>query len=127
VPCRILIADDNAAVRQAIREMLHQYPGWQVVGEAGDGMAAVKRTHELHPDMLIIDVRMPRLDGLQATKQIMACAPNTTVIALSTFADVTVRREMEEAGCSAFIRKEDIVDLPHVIERLLSCRTDLTR
>jgi DNA-binding NarL/FixJ family response regulator len=115
---RLLIADDNSSVRDVIRQILQQYAEIEIVAEAADGIAAVERTIELRPDIVILDIRMPRLSGIEATKRIRAQAPGSTVIGISTFSDLTTRGEMAAAGCAAFLPKEFLIDLPLVLQRV---------
>jgi NarL family two-component system response regulator LiaR len=78
----ILIVDDHALYREGIRGLLKR-KGFCVVGEAGDGREALEKVRELSPDVVVMDITMPNLDGIKATRGIMAASPNTKVIALS--------------------------------------------
>jgi DNA-binding NarL/FixJ family response regulator len=118
-PVKIVVVDDNEDVRHLVRKVLHRYHKWELVGEAGDGMVAVEIVKQLQPDIVIMDVHMPRLNGIEATKRITASAPHSIVIGFSTYADVPTRTAMQKAGSAAFVSKEDICELPHVIERVL--------
>jgi DNA-binding NarL/FixJ family response regulator len=115
---RLLIADDNPSVREVIREILQQYIEIEIVAEAADGVAAVERTIELRPDVVVMDIRMPRLNGIEATKRIKAHAPGSTVIGISTFTDLETRGQMATAGCAAFLPKEFLIDLPLILQRV---------
>ncbi len=84
-PVRVLIVDDQALVRMGFRMVLDAEPGIEVVGEAADGRAAVERTGALAPDIVLMDVRMPGMDGIDATAEIVARHPATRVIVLTTF------------------------------------------
>jgi DNA-binding NarL/FixJ family response regulator len=114
---RLIIVDDNPSVRAIIREILQQDIEIEIVAEAADGLTAVERTIELRPDVVIMDIRMPRLNGIEATKRIKADAPASTVIGISTFTDLNTRGEMAAAGCAAFLPKEFLIDLPLVLQR----------
>ena len=84
---RILLADDHTVVRQGLRKVLEERPDWIVVAEAGNGRDAVKQAEELKPDVAILDVAMPLLNGIEATRQISRRVPNTRVLVLSMHAD----------------------------------------
>jgi len=102
---RILIADDEALVRAGFRLILNAHPELEVVGEAEDGFEAVRLTKDLHPDVVLMDIRMPRLDGIEATKRIVAQAEGSRVLVLTTFdLDRSVYDAMR-AGASGFLLK----------------------
>jgi DNA-binding NarL/FixJ family response regulator len=101
----VLIADDEALVRGGFRLILEAHPELNVVGEAEDGFEAVRLTRELRPDVVLMDVRMPRLDGIEATKRIVAQGEATRVLVLTTFdLDESVYEAMR-AGASGFLLK----------------------
>ena len=79
----ILLVDDMPLVRQGLRSLLEQHPHLMVVGEASDGLAAVELAHTLRPDVIVMDVHISRLDGVEATRRIKAILPHTIVIGLS--------------------------------------------
>ena len=102
---RVLIADDEALVRGGFRLILDTQPELEVVGEADDGLEAVRLARELNPDVVLMDVRMPRLDGIEATKRIAAQAEGSRVLVLTTFdLDKSVYEAMR-AGASGFLLK----------------------
>ena len=119
---RIVVVDDNAQMRYLVRKVLHQPPKFDLVGEAADGLAAVELVKQLQPDIVIMDVHMPRLDGIEATKRITSSVPHSIVIGFSTYADGPTRTAVHEAGSVAFVPKEDIYNLPHVIDQVLPSR-----
>jgi len=82
-PYRILIADDHEIVRRGLRVLLQNREGWEICGEASDGMDAVSKVLQLKPDLAILDIKMPRLNGLEATRQIMQNEPQTAVLVLT--------------------------------------------
>jgi len=82
---RVLLADDQALFREALRTLLDVHPAVDVVGEAGDGDEALRQAAALHPDVVLMDLRMPRLDGIAATRRLRAAQPDVRVLALTTF------------------------------------------
>jgi len=105
-PVRVLIVDDQALVRMGFRMVLDAEPGIEVVGEAADGRAAVARTGELSPDIVLMDVRMPGMDGIEATTEIVARHPATRVIVLTTFDLDEYAFAGLRAGASGFLVKD---------------------
>ena len=117
---KIILVDDNPAVRQFIREVLRGDSTCDIVAEVGDGITAVEEARRTKPDVVVMDVRIPRLDGIEATKRIKDHLPQTAVVAVSAFTDSSLRKAMEEAGSSAFVAKEFLIDLPDIIKRLVT-------
>ena len=117
----VLIADDQALVRVGLRKILNTEPGLQVVGETGDGAAAVAAARRLRPNVVLMDVRMPVLDGIEATRQIVATQPDTRVLIVTTFGLDEYVYGALGAGASGFILKdaspEDIVDAVRIVAR----------
>src|SRR5438552_362045 len=102
---RILIADDHRLVREGLRSLLGSQPGVKVVGEAEDGRTAVTMAGELRPDLVVMDIAMPDLNGVEATRQITAQPGHPKVIALSAHTDRRFTTEMLKAGASGYIPK----------------------
>jgi len=102
---RVLLVDDEAMVRTGLRLVLESEPDIKVVGEASDGGDAVRAATQLHPDVVLIDIRMPRMDGLTATRQILANTPETRVIVVTTFNDDACVHEALRLGASGFVLK----------------------
>ena len=94
---RILLADDHTMVRQGLRKILEEQPGWEIVAEAADGREAVRQAKELKPDVAILDIGMPLLTGIEATRQIVHHIPEARVLILSMYADATSRRASRPA------------------------------
>jgi DNA-binding NarL/FixJ family response regulator len=104
-PIRILIADDQALVRGGLRMILDAQPDLQVVGEAADGREALQRARELTPDLVLMDVRMPELDGLETTRHLLGRDPSAKVVVLTTFDLDDYVYEATRAGASGFLLK----------------------
>lgn len=107
---RILLADDHRILREGIKAMLAQRADMEVVAEAFDGISAVKMCRDLRPDIAILDVAMPRLDGAQATSKILNDTPSVRVIALSASAEPATVREILRAGALGYVLKESAFD-----------------
>jgi len=103
---RVLIADDHTLVRQGFVALLAREPDIEVVAEAADGHEAVRLVAELLPDVAILDVGMPVLNGIAAAVRIRACAPQTRVLAISVHADGRYVRQMVDAGASGYLLKD---------------------
>jgi DNA-binding NarL/FixJ family response regulator len=122
---RLLIAEDNAAYRYALRGILKEYPSLEVVGEAKDGEDAIRRTAELRPTIVLMDINMPKLDGIAATRCIKAQYKDITVIGLSVHADRYYRDAMRDAGAVELLPKENATeDLYGAIQRAMGLRNN---
>jgi len=120
-PIRVLLTDDHAIVRKGIRALLATEQDIQVVGEAGDGMEAVAQAKALQPDVILMDLVMPRLDGIEATRQITAELPNTGVLVLTSFAADEKVFPAIKAGALGYLLKdsdpETLVEAIHQVHR----------
>jgi DNA-binding NarL/FixJ family response regulator len=105
------------ALRALLRAVLEEHPAITVVGEAGDGSEVVEIVADLRPDVVLLDLAMPRVDGLQATPLIVAAAPGTRVVGLSGFAREEVARQLLDAGAVAYLEKG--VDLEVIVKTVL--------
>jgi two-component system response regulator NreC len=103
---RILLADDHAVVRQGFKMILGAQPDMEIVGEAGNGREAVELTERLKPDIVVMDVAMPELNGIEATRRVAASVPHTRVIALSMHKDSVYVREVLRAGARGYLLKD---------------------
>jgi DNA-binding NarL/FixJ family response regulator len=111
---RVLIADDHAVVREGTRRMLEQEGDMEVVGEAVDGEEAVRLADETKPDVAIVDISMPKLDGIEATRQIKSRCPSVTILILSAYDDDQFVFSLLEAGAAGYllksVRSRELVD-----------------
>jgi DNA-binding NarL/FixJ family response regulator len=105
---RILVADDHELVRRGIRGLLRAQRGWRVIAEARNGQEAVEKTNKLKPDVAIVDISMPDLDGLQATRQIREVAPRTSVVVLTMHESDQMVRRVLDAGALGYVLKSDL-------------------
>ena len=106
-PLRILIADDQALVRGAVRILLESRAGWEVCGEAADGREAVTKTKEQHPDVVVMDLSMPNMNGLDATREIHSFYPQTPVLILTLYHFPELARTAQHAGAQGCVLKSD--------------------
>ncbi len=102
---RILLADDHAMLRDGVRMVLEAHPGFEVVGTADNGTEAVALAHSLQPDIAVLDVAMPELNGLDATREIRACCPETAIVILSMHEGEDYLREALRAGAAGYVLK----------------------
>ncbi len=112
---RILLADDHGLIRQVLSAMLERYPTLSIVGEATNGMEAISMAAALKPDGIIMDINMPQIDGIEATKQIKAAQPKISIIGLSIIDDEHVIQAMKAAGAEAVLLKDEILELHEVV------------
>lgn len=103
---KIILADDHRIMREGLRALLEKQSGMEVIAEAEDGRSTVDLAHELKPDVVVIDISMPDLNGIDATRQIIEAAPHIKVIALSMHSDRKFVREMLSAGASGYLLKD---------------------
>ena len=121
---RILLADGDEEIRKLMREVINQRLGWHVCAEASDGIEAVEKAKASCPDLAVLALKMPRLDGLEASKQILHTCPQSIVIANSFYDPRPLLAEIRKAGVRAFVSKTHIgTDLVTAIEATLAGRT----
>jgi len=124
---RILIADDHEVARKGIRALLENHPGWEVCAEAKDGREAVEFADRLRPDVLLLDIGMPNLNGLDAARQILATNPDARILILTVHDTEQIVREVLAAGARGFLLKSDAGrDLVAAVEALQRRRTFFT-
>ncbi len=124
---RILIADDHEVARQGIRALLESHPGWEVCAEAKDGREAVELATNSKPDIVLLDIGMPNLNGLDAARQILATSPTIRILILTMHDAEQVVREVLAAGARGFVLKSDAArDLVAAVDALQHRRTFFT-
>jgi DNA-binding NarL/FixJ family response regulator len=106
-PLRIIIVDDHAVVRRGVRALLESQPGWEVAGEAATGREAVELVARLRPDVVVMDLSLPELNGLEATRQIVKESPQTEVLVLTMHHSEQLARDMLQAGARGYVLKSD--------------------
>ena len=117
--CRILIADDHELVRRGVRALMEAQPGCEVCGEAATGRQAVERARESRPDLVIMDLSLPELNGLEPTRQILKALPKTEVLVLTVHESTHLGQEVLAAGARGYILKsDDGRDLVTAVEQL---------
>ena len=116
-PVTILLADDHTIVRQGLARLLEEQPNLKVIGEATDGRHAVEKANQLKPDIVIMDIAMPRLNGIEAAKRIRKNLPETKILILSMYSHEHYIHELIETGVSGYLLKEssgrDIIKAIH--------------
>jgi DNA-binding NarL/FixJ family response regulator len=121
---RILIADDHEIVREGLRAMIQRQPGWEVCGDASSGREVVAQAPALNPDIIVMDIGMPELNGLDATRQIKRALPNTEVLIFTANETEEIVRNVFKAGTKAYLLKSDANQhLVPAIEALCKHRT----
>jgi len=118
---RILLADDHAVVRQGFKMILAEQSDMEIVGEAGNGRQAIELAEQLRPDVVVMDVAMPELNGIEATRRLGSSTPHTRVLALSMHKDSVYVREILRAGARGYLLKDSMAaDLVSAVRAIAS-------
>jgi DNA-binding NarL/FixJ family response regulator len=124
---RVLVADDHEVVRKGLRSIVEEQPGWEVAGEASDGREAVDKARALRPDVAVVDVSMPGLNGLEATRQMLRHDAETKVLILTMHESDPLIREVLDAGARGYLLKSDASrDLVTAVEAIRRNKTYFT-
>lgn len=108
--CRVVVCDDQPAFRELIAAVIGFEPDMEVVGEAGDGRQAIEVVRSLRPDVLVLDLAMPELDGIEALPHIREASPDTRVIIVTGFGSESVKQRALAAGAATFVEKGTDID-----------------
>ena len=123
-PLRILVVDDQVAVRRAVCSLLRSQPDFEVTCEAADGLEAIQKAQELRPDVIVLDISMPELNGLQAARQIRQVAPESEIVFLSQHRASDIIHEALAIGARGYVCKSHIAsDLVDVVRAAGQIRT----
>jgi len=121
-PLQILIVDDKPHVRSGIRMLLQEHQDWPICGEASDGIEAIRQAEKLKPDVILLDISMPKMDGLTALPQIREKSPESQIIVLTVHESVDTARVASSVGARAYISKSLINELLPALEALQRSR-----
>lgn len=104
-PLAIMLVEDHVVVRDALKSLINAQDGMRVVGEAGDGVSAVRLAEQLHPDIIVMDVGLPGMNGAEAARQVVRVSPTSRIVALTQFEDKGYVRELFDAGATGYVLK----------------------
>lgn len=117
----LILCDDHCLFREGLAGLLQREPGWEVIGQAGDGAEAIRLADALKPDLAVLDVAMPGLGGIEAAEAIRVRSPRTRIVAVSMYGDLHYRKRMLAAGAAAYVLKNeagaDLIAAIHAVMR----------
>src|ERR1700751_6366717 len=117
MPVRILVVDDHPIVRQGLKTLLEGHSGWQVIGEASDGAEALEKARDLSPDVMVLDVTMPRMNGLEACRLLRRQSPELEILFVTQHDSPQMMREALDAGARGYVVKSNAArDLLEAVE-----------
>jgi DNA-binding NarL/FixJ family response regulator len=119
---RLLIVDDSKAVREGLRKVLEANPGWEICGEASDGLTAVEMFRELRPAAVILDFQLPGIDGLEAARRMSKISPTVPIVLFTQHASPDLEKHAKEVGIRSVVSKTDAFPMVKIIETLLKAR-----
>jgi DNA-binding NarL/FixJ family response regulator len=120
VAVRVLVADDNPWIRKALRTLIEHHSDWQVCAEAEDGEQAVSQARECHPDLVIMDFRLPSLNGLDAGRAILSSAPKTPILLITFYGSEELADAAYKAGFRGVLSKSELMNLDHAIQSAMA-------
>jgi DNA-binding NarL/FixJ family response regulator len=103
---RILVVDDNPTVRDGLRHLLENHAGWEVCGEAGDGIEAIEKYRQLRPDLLVVDISMPRMNGLDASLELLKLSPKILIMLCTSYLTAQLIEQAHQAGICGTVSKD---------------------
>jgi DNA-binding NarL/FixJ family response regulator len=122
MPKRILVVDDNVLIRGLVREFIEARPGFEICGEATDGVEGIEKSRELKPDLIVLDFLMPGINGLQAAAVLHQIVPNAPIILFTFYKDVVPWDLAQAAGVASILSKTDqLAILADEVQRLTAC------
>jgi DNA-binding NarL/FixJ family response regulator len=111
VQLRILVVDDNPSIRHSLCSFLELNPQWEICGETADGLEAVRSAADLHPDVIIMDLEMPRLNGLEATRRIHGLSPAARVLILTLHENAILSKIAQDSGAQGYVLKTEPLEV----------------
>ena len=124
---RTLVVDDHEDLRKVLRSMLQEKTECVVIGEASDGLQAIEQAKELQPDLILLDLSLPKLNGMEAARQIRRLSPHSKIVFLSQDSSFEFVQEALRLGAAAYLLKSDATELPVVVDAVLQGEVFVSR